>query len=268
MKQGILSAFGIVAIIAVFAACHQSENKSISSMADVGSERSAVPEPNQTNVQKMLRTASLKFRVKDVQKSTNQIEKMARYHGGYVAQSIFNIDEVEKLIKKKSTDSAEEIKKLVPQNHIEVFVLNTQLDTFLDKIQGMVDHLEYRHLTAYDKTIENTTAPSEGSVGNTANAFAVANGQQVNTKYARVSMDIYQTPVVKKWTIPNPDSFEVARGGFGEDFVNSLKSGWRGLGIGFNVLISLWPLLLFALGGYWWYKRRGKKITYKAKKAE
>lgn len=232
--------------------------------------------PNQTDLTKMLRNASMKFRVKDVQQTTLKVEKMSRQHGGYVAQSIFNIEEAESLVKKKSTDSATEIKKLIPRNHLEVFVLNTQLDSFLDRLAPMVDYLEFRHLTALDQQIEKQTPNSTSfkDENHQANNMYVANNLAVNAKYARVVMDIYQTPIVKKWTIPNPDSFDVARGGFWEDFINSLQVGARGIGLAINFFVSLWPIWFIALLSYLLFKsklglrfRNNWKQLLKGKKA-
>lgn len=261
-----------VAIIYLASCSQASGNRESTKSKDISSgynEAANAPVPNQTNVQQMLRTAMLKFRVTDVQKSTNQIEKMARFHGGYVAQSMFNIEETESLIKKRNTDSAEEIKKLIPRNHIEVFVLNSKLDTFLEKVEKMVDHLEYRHLTAFDKQIETTTAeaPTKTEDGNANNYQVYDRSAGINTKYARVTMDIYQTPVVKKWIIPNPDSFEVARGGFWEDFVSSIKSGGRGIGMAFNFIVALWPIWIFGLLIYFIIKKRKTLFPF-AKKSK
>ena len=267
-------------IAAVFAVLSCSNNTGSSSRKDIQALDVAAPnsqQPSQTNVTKMEREAELKFRVKDVGQSTGILEKMAVANGGYVAKSFFDIDESETLIKKLSTDSAQEIKKLNQRNHLEVFVLNSKLDSFLDKIKPLVDHLEFRHVSANDVVMESSHEKDKSAAGGTvyadysldsvsANHFKANTNSWVSpkttvlkTRFARVTMDIYQTPVVKKWVIPNPDSFEVARGGFWEDFVASLKTGMRGTMIFFNLLVSFWPLwLLLVLGWYLW-RRKTKK---------
>jgi hypothetical protein len=244
-------------------------------------EREPTPAPSQTDVTKMLREANLKFRVKSVKDATSILEKMAVGHGGYVAQSMYDIEESENIIRKMTTDSAEEVKKLYQRNHMEVFVLNTRLDSFLDGLNRLVDHLEFRHITAYDVELEgaqsavanaengafhNKTEGANESMKVTANAnsFVAAptpKDTRLRKKYARVTMDIYQTPVVKKWTIPNPDSFEVARGGFFDDFGASFRAGWRGTTIFFNYLVSFWPVWLLASVVVVWWKRRRKGLT-------
>jgi hypothetical protein len=261
-------------------------------VAAPASESHTAPTPNQTDVTKMLREASLKFRVKNVNDVTGTIEKMTVRNGGYVAQSMYDIEESENIIRKVSTDSAEEVKKLLQRNHMEVFVLNSKLDTFLDGIAKLVDHLEFRHITAYDVNMESASEAADKYVSGSSDAanngslsFSVTDEAKSETepktgyksynwasspapsdmklrkKFARVTMDIYQTPIVKKWTIPNPDSFEVARGGFFSDFGSSLKTGLRGLAFFFNYLVSLWPLILVIAIGIVFWKRRKKGLN-------
>ena len=204
----------------------------------------------------MLREAEMRFRVKDVQKTTATFEKMAVSHGGYVAKSMYDIEESETIIKKLSTDSAQEIKQLRQSNHMEVFVLNTKLDSFLDRVKPWVDHLEYRHLTATEMVELPKHSDGQGNFAATELPFAQDKWQSINKKFSRVIMDFYQTPVTQKWTIPNPDSFEVARGGFWDDFGSSFKAGWRGVTMAFNYFISFWPLWVIVLLVFFWVKRR------------
>ncbi|MBS3914233.1 MAG: hypothetical protein KG003_07015 [Bacteroidetes bacterium] len=285
------SILAIMLLTVFIAACNESSKTRYLDIAKPASETQTSPVPNQTDVTKMLREASLKFRVKNVNDVTGTIEKMTIRNGGYVAQSMYDIEESENIIRKVSTDSAEEVKKLLQRNHMEVFVLNSKLDSFLDGIAKLVDHLEFRHITAYDVNMESASDAADKYVSGTntstkngtisysvtdesksepeqktsfkshqwASSPAPADAK-LRKKFARVTMDIYQTPVVKKWTIPNPDSFEVARGGFFSDFGSSLKTGWRGLALFFNYLVSLWPLILVLAAGIVFWKRRKKGL--------
>lgn len=265
-----------LAIAAMFiAACNNNSRESESARYMKGvdvAEAPAAPVPSSTDVTKMLREAAMRFRVKEVQEATSVLEKMAISHGGYVAKSMYDIEASETIIKKISTDSAQEIKKLEQRNHMEVFVLNSKLDTFLDKVKNLVDHLEYRHVTAFDVNMEEAfpEEPKAGNQGATSSnnlnyqfASPAPTSSKLRKKFARVTMDFYQTPVIRKWTIPNPDSFEVARGGFWDDFVSSLKTGWRGTAVFFNYLISFWPLWLLAAALYLWLRRRKKTLGIK-----
>jgi len=266
--------FAIVAISFLGIGCNQSSRESdrlgIASKSLAPESPSESKAPSQTDVTKMQREAALQFRVKDVIKTTGVLEKMTVRHGGYVAKSYYDIEESESLIKKLSTDSAQEIKKLDQRNHMEVFVLNTNLDSFLNQISPLVDHLNYRHLSANDEPMEDAHSNSSNYLNSTATdkktviqndateAYQKRVSNTLKSKFARVTMDIYQTPVIKKWTIPNPDSFEVARGGFWEDFVSSVKQGWRGVSIFFNYIVSIWPLFLLAAGFMGYARKRNK----------
>ncbi len=260
-----LYAFGMAAMLV---ACNNASNTAERSYDIAKAEPSATKQsapPTQTDVTKMEREASLRFRVKDVIQSTGRLEKMAKKHGGYVAQSMYDIDESETLIKSLNTDSASEIKKLEPRNHLELYVLNTKLDSFLDELKPMVDHLNYRHLSATQPETVNYSAPAEKDkelVNEAKNNYVqLPSNTGLRSKYALVIMDIYQTPIVKKWVIPNPNSFEVARGGFWEDFVSSVKAGGRGLLIFLNMIVALWPFILIGIIVWIVVRRRmGKSI--------
>lgn len=255
----------IFSVVLLAVACNNASQESRSNKyldrAEAVTEET--PVPNQTDVTKMIREANLRFRVKEVQQATSVLEKMAVAHGGYVARSMYDIRESETIIKKISTDSSQEIKKLYQSNNMVVFVLNTQLDTFLDKVKTLVDHLEYRHITAFDNHIEESPEPK---LNNRPADFASPNNWLTanKKKYSKITMYFYQTPVIKKWTIPNPDSFEVARGGFWDDFASSVKSGWRGTTMFFNYMVSFWPLAFLTLVLYIVIRRKRKKAGWKS----
>lgn len=207
------------------------------------------------DVTRMEREASLRFRVKDVKKSTSVLEKMAVKHGGYVSVSNFEIEEEEVLIRSVSVDSAREVRKLNQSNHIEVFVLNTKLDSFLDQVGPLVDHLNYRRISAYDAAMESSHG--ENTAEKPAGGVKL---KALRSQYARITLDIYQTPVVRQWIIPNPDSIEVARGGFWDDFRASLASGGKGILQFINGLVSLWPLWLILFTAWLLLRKKLRKI--------
>jgi hypothetical protein len=277
MKKGtIKTTFWFAVAVIIFCACSESSNRTSRNdvaVKDEMKQEKIMETPSHTDVKKMERSAELSFRVKDVNSATGLLEKLTVAHGGYVAKSNYDVDEVETLIKKVSSDSAEEIKKLEQRNHLELYVLNSKLDSFLDRIKPLVDHLNYRHLSANQfiaetKTQQNAVeydyskeANKNGNVSSSNQFIAPNDAIMKRSKFASVSMDIYQTPVVKKWMIPNPDSFDVARGGFWEDFLSSVKTGGRGI-LGFiNFLVPLWPLfLLFSVFWIIWRKRKNLSI--------
>lgn len=216
------------------------------------------------DVTKMQREAELRFRVKDVHLTTIALERMAASFGGYVAVSNYEVEEEDAVVSKISRDSAREVRKLLQRNHMEVFVLNAGLDSFLSRLAPMADHLAYRRITAHHAGIEAGRGALSDHPENAKPGI-------MQIRYARVVMDFDQPAIVKKWVIPNPDSLDAAKGGIAEDLVNALKSGWAGLMAFVSGLLAFWPLWLLLSMAWLVIRRRwGKKplwLPFAAKKA-
>lgn len=245
----------LLVIVAAAGACSNHANNTADEARAASGMEPAYEKAKSTgspDVTKMQREAELRFRVKDVHLTTIALERMAMAFGGYVAVSNYEVEEEEAVISKLGRDSAREVRKLLQRNHMEVFVLNSGLDSFLSRLAPMADHMAYRRITAHHSGIEAGRGASSDSPEN-------AKPGALQIRYARVVMDFDQPAIVKKWVIPNPDSLDAAKGGIADDLVHSLKTGWAGLMAFVSGTLAFWPLWLLLFSVWFVIRRRWVK---------
>ena len=102
-----------------------------------------------------LKTADIKFKVKDVVSSTYNIENTCNTQGGFVTSS-----SLESIIGRKesvpiSEDSSVEISTYSVSNSIIIRVPNNKLDTVLKAIAANVDYLDSRIIKAEDVNLKD-----------------------------------------------------------------------------------------------------------------
>ena len=86
-----VKSFSVAALVYLFFSCNSGHNKNMESTAategitaKAATSSSAAVENNKDSVHKFIRTADLKFKVKDVVQSTYTIENITNVHGGFV----------------------------------------------------------------------------------------------------------------------------------------------------------------------------------------
>lgn len=125
---------------------------------------SAAKENTKSN-RKFIRTADIKFKVKDVAKSTYVIEDATSKFGGFVTYTDLKSDILEKDETKVSQDSTLVTTKYAVTNEITIRVPNRQLDTVIKTIARQIDFLDYRIIKADDvslKLLSNQLAQKRG----------------------------------------------------------------------------------------------------------
>ncbi len=103
---------------------------------------------------KFIRTADIKFKVKNVPQSTYAIENTTAKFGGFVTYTNLQSDISEKTKTKISQDSTLETTKYNVENNITIRVPNTQLDTILKTISKQIDFLDFRVIKADDVSLQ------------------------------------------------------------------------------------------------------------------
>ena len=128
------------------------EAKSESNNASISS--SAAVEKNKDTARKFIRTADLKFKVKNVIHSTYDIENITLKNGGFVTYTNLtsHIDYVNTI--KTSKDSAIEITHFTMINNMVIRIPNTLLDTTLREIARNINFLDYRVIKADDVALQ------------------------------------------------------------------------------------------------------------------
>ena len=114
----------------------------------------AAVEPKKTN-RKFVRTADIKFKVKNVAQSTYAIENATTKFGGFVTNTDLQTSVSEKEEIKISQDSSVVTSKFTVENNIMIRVPNIQLDTVIKTLSKQIDFLDYRVIKADDISFED-----------------------------------------------------------------------------------------------------------------
>lgn len=249
---------------------------------------SAAIEPKNSN-RKFIRTADLKFKVKNVAQSTYAIENTTNKFGGFVTYTNLQSIVSEKMETKISHDSTLEITKYRVENNITIRVPNTRLDTVIKTIANQIDFLEYRIIKADDVSLQmlsNQMKQNRGvnqekrlekaidTKGKKLNDIIAAE-DNLNTKkeekdnnklenislqdqvnFSTLTLQIYQRETIKEEIVANAKTY---RQSFGSQIVDGLISGWYIIEEIIAVIVKLWSIILIAIGGYFIYKKYFKQ---------
>jgi hypothetical protein len=262
---------------------------------------SAAVENKKDSTHKFVRTADLKFKVKNVIKSTYNIEDIVKRQGGFVTLTNLQSNVDYRNDTKISADSTLETTHYTVTNTITIRVPNSKLDTTLKEISRNIDFLDFRIIKADDvalqllsnsltikrsgrnearitraidnrgKKLNETTVAEEVllSKQEQADNARVANmslRDQIN--FSTINIEIYQRQSIKRDVVTNYDNIAEYEPGFGTQLLDSLKYGWSMLEGLLVFLVKLWGLFLFAIVIYILYVKYFKKIRKDKSKKE
>ena len=262
-----------------------SENVKLEKSADT---TSSVVEKKDMN-RKFIRTADIKFKVKNVPQSTYAIENTTAKFGGFVTYTNLQSDISEKTKTKISQDSTLETTKYNVENNITIRVPNTQLDTILKTISKQIDFLDFRVIKADDVSLQmlanqlaqNRSTSQEKRVQKAVdtkgkklttiidaeenlNAKKEANDSkklenlslQDQVNFSTVTLQIYQRETIKQEIVANE---KMHRQNIGSKIIDGLRTGWFMFEEIIAFLIQLWSLFLIGIMCFLVYKKYLKK---------
>lgn len=254
------------------------------------SSTAAVQPKNST--QKFIRTADIKFKVKNVVKSTYAIENAVAKFGGFVTYTNLQSNIHDQIKTKISQDSTLETTKFSVENNITIRVPNTQLDTVIKSIAKQIDFLDFRVIKADDVSLkllanqlsQKRSATNEKRVekaidtkGKKINDImeaenALANQKEANdsktienlsiqdqVNFSTITLQLYQNETIKQEITAGEKDSAYYKPNLGIQIMDSLKTGWYILQSILVFLLNLWPFILISLGGFLLYKKYGKK---------
>ncbi len=261
--------------------------ESSTKVTDVISSSAAIEKKGDNR--KFIRTADLKFKVKNVPQSTYAIENATNKFGGYVTytnlQSIIS-DQIETKI---SQDSILETTKFSVENNITIRVPNTKLDTLIKVISKQIAFLDYRLIKADDVSIqmmtnqltqkrkENHQKRLEKAIdtkGRKLNDITIAESDLENQKkqndsskienislqdqvnFSTIKLQIYQPESLKLEKIANTkDKSDYHQTNIGIEILDALKNGWYMLKEIIVFIFNIWVILLIGTIGFIVYKK-------------
>ena len=266
-----------------------SENVATDSTSVVSS--SAAVENKNSN-RKFVRTADVKFKVKNVAKSTYAIEDATTKFGGFVTYTNLQSNIHSEDRTKVSQDSTLVTTKYKVDNNITIRVPNTKMDTVIKTIAKQIHFLDYRIIKADDVSLQmlsNELAQkrSNSSKKRLANAID-SKGKKLNqvvkaeetldakkeqndasklqnlslqdqVNFSTLTLNIYQDESIKQEMVANEKSINAYRPNIGLQIWDSIKTGWFMLEHIISFIVVLWPFALIGFLGFLGYKKFLKK---------
>ena len=300
MNKNTKFAFALL-IVGIAISCKQAQQENAIAAADTSSENkadstrvissSAAVQPK-NSTRKFVRTADIKFKVKNVYRSTGAIEDATTKFGGFVTytnlQSTINDEDKTKI----SPDSTLVTTKYTVENNISIRVPNTQLDTVIKTIASQIGFLNYRIIKADDVTLQMlSNKMSQRRSATTEKRIATAidtKGKKLNqiidaeenldskketndsktlenltlndqVNFSTLTLLVYQDQTIKQEMVANEKSVNTYRPHIGLQIWDSIKTGWFILEKIISFLVVLWPFALLGTIGYFGYKKLQKK---------
>ena len=260
------------------------------SNANAVSSSAAVVDKNSNR--KFVRTADVKFKVKNVAKSTYAIEDATTKFGGFVTYTNLQSNIHSEDRTKVSQDSTLVTTKYKVDNNITIRVPNTKMDTVIKNIAKQIHFLDYRIIKADDVSLQmlsNELAQkrSNSSEKRLANAID-SKGKKLNqvvkaeetldakkeqndasklqnlslqdqVNFSTLTLNIYQDESIKQEMVANEKSINAYRPNIGLQIWDSIKTGWFMLEHIISFVVVLWPFVLIGFLGFFGYKKFLKK---------
>ena len=258
------------------------------------SSSAAIENPSDTS-RRMIRTANIKFKVKDVIDATYNIENIVVKCDGFVENTNLTSQ-----IDYTQNTSIKEDSLLVTTyytviNTLVLRVPNTKLDTTLKEIAQLVDFMDYRVIDAKDVTIDllskkmeqNRLAKYDSRMRNAidnqgkrlndvtdaennllykqqqADEAKLANLQILDKiNFSTINLSLYQNQSIKYEIIAKEKKIKPYSTPLGIRLVDAFKLGWTIVMEIFLFLINLWLLVLIAVlvfFGVKYLRKTGKK---------
>ena len=247
---------------------------------------------NKNSDRKFVRTADVKFKVKNVAKSTYAIEEATSKFGGFVTYTNLQSNIYDEDKTKVSQDSTLVTTKYKVDNNITIRVPNTKMDTVIKTIAKQINFLDYRIIKADDVSLQmlaNEMAQKRSNTSEKRIEKAIDNkGKKLNqiinaeenlatkreendatklqnlslkdqVNYSTLTLNIYQDESIKQEMIANEKSINAYRPNIGLQIWDSLKTGWFMLENILSFIVVLWPFALIGFIGFLGYKKYLKK---------
>lgn len=248
---------------------------------------------------KFIRTADLQFKVKDVRKSSEEIEDLTTKYGGFIAYSNLYSDILDKKTVVISRDSVLEVSSINIQNAINIRVPNQHLQALLKDLNGMMLYVNHRIIKAddvslqmlshelYNKRVEKFSERAQsvhqhrkGDIAAAAEAEDTVLSRQLSADehkvqnmslqdqvdFSTVTINVYQHTILNKAIIENHEGIDSYRTNVFLRIWDSIKTGWIFFEDVIVVLARLWMFLL--LGGvafwFWQYRKKAQHLIEKA----
>ncbi len=238
---------------------------------------------------KLVKTAGIDFKVKDVMQTVKAVSVLANGFGGIIHYQNTTAHEEGQKELRLSTDSLLLITAFSPQAEITARIPSANLEAFLFDVPGLGYHtgssrlqvddrsLLYRQNVLRQKARDEVLARAPLVAGKSAATKQlldikdqqtdqqIANRQiNADVAYSTVNLRLYQNPVVRREVVADTDMNRYALP-FVQRLTQALAGGWQ---LFLNLLIAfayLWMFLLAGVAVYFgyrfWQRKQGPKLA-------
>lgn len=269
MKRNIIA----ISIVLTIFGCQKSNEKYASTEAVTANELTAPADS--TAVEKIIKTADMRFRVKNVQNTKEQLSKTVKAEGGTVAEFSIEstIQETDKV--KQSTDSLKEITAYRTEGYLVAKVPSEKLDEFTNTIAKMAVFVDHQSMKLDDQSIaylaNKLKAQNRADAVQKINKVASKKSANVESylnvkddyvdkkienmqidsrvKFSTITLNFYQNNTVKTMVVANDNLYD-----YRPAFINRL---WLGIVNGWTIfkeiiiaVSNLWMLILVGFGAF------------------
>lgn len=254
---------------------------------DVAEQKSIATLSDTTVAEKIVKTADMKFRVKDVQRTKETLGSILKAEGGTIAE--FNTHSVvrqnDKI--KYSADSLLELISYRVEGLVVAKIPSEKLDDFTNQVAKMAVFIDDQSLKQDDLSLNylSNQLKNKNKVEAVAQLNNSVSGKKVgvaerslalkddlvdnkvnnlltdrNVRYSTITLNFYQDNTVKKMIVVN-DELSDYRPDFFKRFWLSFENGWSVFKEFILILANLWALILVAVAGYFVFRHyRRKKL--------
>jgi len=234
-----------------------------------------------------IRTADIKFKVRDVKQSTFDIEDLVSKHNGYITYTNLssNVSYQNKI--QISEDSCKERTYYTVDNSVTMRIPNKELDAVLRGLAPFMDFLDHRTIKADDikyTLLSNQLAENRykhhkqrftkaiddkgKKLKETANAEdellikdEIADNTKIETlelmdkvSYSTVTLYIYQPQTVKETVVANEKTIEPFTPSFGQQLGSSFRDGWFIFEKLILFFVNIWGVLVLLVAMFFFIR--------------
>ncbi|TKC12194.1 DUF4349 domain-containing protein [Pedobacter polaris] len=275
-----------IAIFSLIFGCN-SDKKDYAADESVSKEVVIADAADTSAAPKIIKTADMRFRVKDVQDTKEKLSSTIKAQGGTVAEFSINssIQESDKV--KYSTDSLKEITSYRKEGLVIAKIPSEKLDDFINTIARMAVFVDNQAMKMDDQSIaylaNKLKAQNRAEALNTINQTAKRKGNNVETslyikddyvdkkienmdiddrvKFSTITLNFYQDNTVKTLIVGNDNLSDYKPGFFKRLGLNMLE-GWKFFKEIILALSTLWMFIVLGLAVFFGirYYLRSKKV--------
>ncbi|PXV64681.1 uncharacterized protein DUF4349 [Dysgonomonas alginatilytica] len=248
---------------------------------------------NDDGVHKFIRTAQMKFRVKDIPKATYTIEDIIIKNNGFIIRSAINNENSYSTTTNISTDSSLVIHYSNLVADLTLRVPYSKLDTVLKQMAPLALEINYRTIEANDITLQllsekmkqermskkgKRVSEAINNKGHKLNDVMDAEEVLDNTleetdktklaeyeindqvEYSIITIKLYQSTSVYKEKVLREKPVEEYQASLSEKAKDSLYNGWIIISSLFIFLLNIWPLIIIGvIAAVLYFKYKKKK---------